>query len=74
MRRDKRDQYERKEFIKNAMREAMNEWLDKKFTQFGKWSLGGLGAVLLVALIYFMLTMSGWQHLPVHVQGLETRK
>ncbi len=54
----------RKEFIKAAMKEAMNEWLDRKFMQFGKWSLAGIGAAVTVALIYFILMTNGWSHIP----------
>ena len=71
---DRRHTKERKEFIKEAMREVMKEWLDDKFRQFGKWSLAGLGAVLTIAIIYFMLNLSGWHHLPIAIPGTEVHK
>lgn len=61
---DRRDLDDRKKFIKDAMKEAMKEWLDEKITIFGRWSLRSLGAALIVALIYFVLTINGWGHVP----------
>lgn len=46
--------------MKMAVKEALKEWLDEKFSQFGKWSLAGLGATGLAALVYFILTVQGW--------------
>lgn len=46
--------------MKLAVKEALKEWLDDKFSQFGKWSLAGLGAAGLAALLYFILTAQGW--------------
>ncbi len=48
--------------VKHAMKEALKEWLDEKFASFGKWSLGSLGAAVLVAIIYFLLQLNGWKH------------
>lgn len=47
---------------KRAVKEALKEWLDEKFSEFGKWSLAGFGAMALAALIYFILKMNGWNH------------
>ncbi len=46
--------------IKEAYKEAANEFLNDKFALFGKWSLGALAALGLTALVYFILSMSGW--------------
>mgnify|MGYP001595448182 CR=1 FL=1 len=46
--------------MRQVMKEAIRDWLDSKFSQFGKWSLGAIAALVLAALLYFILTMSGW--------------
>lgn len=48
------------EHIKAALKEALREWLDEKFAAFGKWSLGGIAAASLGALVYFILSAQGW--------------
>lgn len=45
---------------KDALKEALKEWLDEKFATFGKWSLGAIGAAALGALAWFILTANGW--------------
>lgn len=45
----------RRREIKDAMKEAVNEWLDEKYRQVGKWTLRGLGAMSVAALCYFIL-------------------
>lgn len=49
------------EEVKSIMKEALKEWLDDKFSEFGKWSLGALMAALLAGVIIFILHMDGWQ-------------
>jgi len=49
-----------REQMKEAVKEALGEWLDKKFEQFGKWSAGAFAAMGLAALVYFILLMNGW--------------
>jgi len=51
-----------KELIKAAFKEAAKEWLDNKFAEFGKWSAMTIAAAALVALIYFILKLNGWNH------------
>ena len=46
--------------VKAAAREAIREFLDDQFAMFGKWSMRVLAAVILSALVYFVLSMSGW--------------
>jgi hypothetical protein len=48
------------EQIKRALKEAMREWLDEQFARFGRWSFYGLMSAGLVALVYAILTTSGW--------------
>ena len=45
---------------KRIVKEALKEWLDEKFVEFGKWTLGGFAAMTLAALVYFVLKMNGW--------------
>lgn len=46
--------------MREAVKEAAGEWLDDKFRTFGKWSMRGLAAAGLTALVYFFLFLSGW--------------
>lgn len=50
-----------KDEMKQAVKEGLREWLDEKFQQFGKWSLGALAALALAALIYAILAAQGWK-------------
>lgn len=45
---------------KALVKEALHEWLDAKFMQFGKWSLQGIIAMALAVLAYFFLSQHGW--------------
>jgi hypothetical protein len=45
---------------KDALKQALKEWLDDKFAQFGRWSFGAICAAGLGALTYFILQMNGW--------------
>lgn len=44
---------------KRAMKEAVDEWLDAKFQQVGKWTLRGIAAGGLAALTYFLIHFGG---------------
>jgi hypothetical protein len=52
---------------KEILKEAINEWLDKKYQQFGKWSLSSLLAIAFGAFIYWILTVLGWHKGIPHV-------
>jgi len=45
---------------KQAIKEALEEWLDKQFTAFGKWSLKGIVALGLAGLVYLWAITHGW--------------
>lgn len=45
---------------KRIMKEAIDEWLDKKFSEFGKWSAYGLLAAIVAVALYMTLVMNGW--------------
>lgn len=51
-----------KEVIKSAMKEAMKEWLDARYAEFGVFSFRMIGAAFILAIVYFMLKMNGWKH------------
>lgn len=46
--------------IKQAAKEAIKEFLDDKFALFGKWSMGGIAAMFLAAMVFFLLAANGW--------------
>ena len=48
------------EETKRALKEGLQEWLDGKFSEFGKWSFRALAAAAFIALVYFILVMNGW--------------
>lgn len=50
-----------KDEMREAVKDGIRDFLDEKFRQFGKWSLGGLAAMGLAALIYVILTFNGWR-------------
>lgn len=45
---------------KAIIQEAITSWADAKFAQFGKWSIGGIGAAILAVIAYFLLIKGGW--------------
>ena len=51
---------EQKELHKEAIKEAISEWLDKQFIVLGKWTLKGLSAMGLAVLVYLWAASHGW--------------
>lgn len=49
-----------KEETKAAMKQAMKEWMDEKFAEFGKWTLVGLAVATLVLLAWGTMIFYGW--------------
>jgi hypothetical protein len=47
--------------FKAAMKDALKEWLDGKFAEFGRWSLGAFLALVVGALALFILHENGWR-------------
>ena len=45
---------------KEAIKEALSDWLDSKFAEFGRFSLKGLLALALVAIVYLWSASQGW--------------
>lgn len=50
--------------MKDAVKEAITEWLDAKFQAVGKFTVNGVLAAGLAALVYFILVYSGWKQEP----------
>jgi hypothetical protein len=49
-----------KNIQKEAVKEALQEWLDKQFAMLGKWTLGGICSIGLAVLVYLWLSSQGW--------------
>lgn len=45
---------------KKAIKEAINEWLNEKFAEFGRWTFYGITAAALAGLVYLALRGQGW--------------
>lgn len=48
---------------KELLKQALKEWLDGKFAAFGRWSFYSISSAAFTALMYFILSMSGWKYL-----------
>ena len=46
--------------IKEALKEAIHEWLDEQFVAFGKFSLYGLIAAAFAGLVYLAVSGLGY--------------
>lgn len=51
---------EQKELQKQAIKEAIAEWLDKQFIIVGKWTLKGILSIGLATLFYLYAAAHGW--------------
>lgn len=45
---------------KRAIKEAINEWLNEKFAEFGRWTFYGLAAAAFAGAVYLALHGQGW--------------
>jgi hypothetical protein len=50
--------------IKDALKQALKEWLDEKVASFGWWSIRTAGIFAFAGLIYLILILHGW--IPPH--------
>ena len=50
---------EQKKFLRDAIKAGIDNWLDSKFSQVGKWTLRGAAAAALAALTHFIIQY-GW--------------
>lgn len=49
-----------KEAQKQALKEAIREWLDDAFADFGRWTLKGLLAAAFCGAVYLAMISAGW--------------
>jgi len=54
---------EQKNLMKEAFKEAIQEWLDKQYAVFGRWSFWAFMSLAVVALLYFILNLNGWHQI-----------
>lgn len=45
---------------KEIVKEALQEWLDRQFAAFGKWTLAGLVSAALAGAVYLWFAAHGW--------------
>ena len=48
------------EETKRIVKEALREWLDEKYAEFGRWSIHGILAALLAATVVLVFWSQGW--------------
>jgi len=58
--------------LKEAVKEAHKEWLESKFAEFGRWSLGAIAVLIFGALMYFVLWITGWHNESVPSPGTDS--
>lgn len=47
--------------FREAVKEGIQEWLDKQFAAFGRWTFYGLLSLATGGLVYLALTGLGWK-------------
>ena len=50
-----------KDEVKEALKEAIKEWMDAKYTALGKWAAGTFVALVIYALTWLILKAYGWK-------------
>lgn len=45
---------------KQALKEAITEWMDEKFADFGRWTFRGLLVAAFAGAVYLALKGQGW--------------
>jgi hypothetical protein len=51
---------EQKTLYKDAIKEAINEWLDKQYILFGKWTMRGIASAAIAMAFYGYAAAHGW--------------
>ena len=51
---------EQKELHKEAIKEAISEWMDKQYSIVGQWTIRGFRTMLVVAVVYLWAAAHGW--------------
>ena len=49
-----------KDLVKEAIKEAVNEWLTNQYAAFGKWTATGIAAGLFVLLVKVLVVEGYW--------------
>ncbi len=49
------------ENMKEAMKQAIKEWMDEKFATLGKWTFSSIAVLAVSALVFFILNLYGWK-------------
>jgi hypothetical protein len=49
-----------KQVQKDAIKEALREWLNDQYAEFGKWTARSIVAVVLAGLVWFWASSHGW--------------
>lgn len=49
-----------RELQKQAIKEAITEWLNEQFATFGRWTFYGLMAAAFAGMVYLALKGQGW--------------
>ena len=49
-----------KEEVKQAIKDGIKDWMNERFAEFGKWSLGGICAAGLGILGWLLIISNGW--------------
>ena len=45
---------------KEAVKEAITEWMNEKFLTFGKWSMMGIFSMAFAVIVYVFMFTTGW--------------
>ena len=51
---------EDKELMKAAFKEAMGEFMDKRYSEFGRWGAQIIASAVIGGIAWFVLTSTGW--------------
>lgn len=51
---------EQKRIFREAVKAGIDAWLTSKMAEVGKWSLRGIIAAALAALVHFITSYGGW--------------
>jgi len=52
----------RRDEDKQLVKEALKEWINERFAEFGKWTAKGLAVAAFGVFLYLYLTSQGWVH------------
>lgn len=55
------DRRKQDEHTKELLKEAIKEWLDEKYKDVGRWTIGGFTALTVAALIFLVLWANGYR-------------